>query len=686
MPNEANVMIDPLGVFMTRIREGAGARPLPLVSTSFDVALAAGLATVTTTRRFRNDEAAPVEAIMTFPMPVHAALFALEARIDGRLLKASAQRREAARETYENAIQEGKAAVLHEEVLRGIHTLSVANLRPGGEVEVTLRWAATLAFVEGAGRLRIPLTVGQVYGSSGLNDSDELVADGRSGQRAQLAVRTAEGSVAVAGVTLADGRGEIPLDRPIDIIASAWSAASLAGLAADGRRVELTITPGSAGEAAASLAVLVDRSGSMGASFSSLRGALTNHEAAGAVIRGIGAALGEGDWLDLWEYSNAAWHVGQLFRFDGHMVEGLLGRRSRPGGGTETGGALRAVAGGSEARDILLITDGKSHALDVQALAKLGRRISVLLIGEDSLEARVGHLAALTGGELFIADPANLEAVASAMVAAIRTPYAPVAPIADAPAALLVRRGGVAIAARWTDAASPEAPAEGVGAMAAALALPALSEDRAAALAEAEGLITHLTSLVLVDHAGSIQEGIPVTRKIPLDAPRVDGLMGRRAAASAAAGAPPTAKIAAAAPAPASMDWAAAPVAPASRSADARFVRCPPYRGHESIAAWLNRLAGMIDWSADTTPLLAGDVPALPQALRWDIMALAGALQPEAESLGIAPVLLVIGLAARIAGANNRTAMRVARMLLDPVPAERLAALDQRLSRQPAQP
>lgn len=34
------------------------------------------------------------------------------------------------------------------------------------------------------------------------------------------------------------------------------------------------------------------------------------------------------------------------------------------------------------AADILVITDGQSHALDVQALARSGRRISVVLVGE----------------------------------------------------------------------------------------------------------------------------------------------------------------------------------------------------------------------------------------------------------------------------------------------------------------
>ena len=40
--------------------------------------------------------------------------------------------------------------------------------------------------------------------------------------------------------------------------------------------------------------------------------------------------------------------------------------------------------------------------------ARSGRRFTVVLVGEDSLEANVGHLAALTGGEIFVAAGVDL--------------------------------------------------------------------------------------------------------------------------------------------------------------------------------------------------------------------------------------------------------------------------------------
>lgn len=102
---------------------------------------------------------------------------ALEAS-GGRCLKGLAKTREAAREEYESAIDRGKTAVLHEELLRGIHMLWVGHVAPGTGIEVTLRFALALSWIDNRAILRIPTTVGEVYGHSGLPDSDELLIGG----------------------------------------------------------------------------------------------------------------------------------------------------------------------------------------------------------------------------------------------------------------------------------------------------------------------------------------------------------------------------------------------------------------------------------------------------------------------------------------------------------------------------
>ena len=163
--------IDPLGAFVSAHTMRHGSRPIPLISTRYNISIDGGFAVVESRRVFRNSEEASIEATLTFPLPVEAVLYALEAENDGRKLKAKARRRDDARQIYEGAIEDGKAAVLHEELLRGIHMLSVAHIAPGTEIAVTTRWATTLTRVGERWQLRIPLTVGQVYGRSPLADS-----------------------------------------------------------------------------------------------------------------------------------------------------------------------------------------------------------------------------------------------------------------------------------------------------------------------------------------------------------------------------------------------------------------------------------------------------------------------------------------------------------------------------------
>ena len=184
------------------------------------------------------------------------------------------------------------------------------------------------------------------------------------------------------------------------------------------------------------------------------------------------------------------------------------------------------MIGRSSARDVLLVTDGKSHALDVHALARKGRRFCIVLVGKDSLEANVGHLAALTGGEIFIAAGPDLEEVLGSALRSLREEHRAVSVITDHLRQISVRRGGMTLTADWRHAGKSieeTTATRGVAAFCASLALPAINTETATHLAQAEGLVTHLTSLVLVDQAGIVQEQVPATRKIPLPHPRCRG-------------------------------------------------------------------------------------------------------------------------------------------------------------------
>ena len=98
MPQAApQTVIDPLHAFVTGAFVRGARQSLPLISTGFDVLLEAGFAIVTTTRCFQNAESGSIEATITFPVPVHATLFALTARIGERRLEGRARSRQTAR-------------------------------------------------------------------------------------------------------------------------------------------------------------------------------------------------------------------------------------------------------------------------------------------------------------------------------------------------------------------------------------------------------------------------------------------------------------------------------------------------------------------------------------------------------------------------------------------------------------
>src|SRR5262249_58408901 len=74
-----------------------------------------------------------------------------------------------------------------------------------------------------------------------------------------------------------------------------------------------------------------------------------------------------------------------------------------PAGGTEIGRAFDAVLATGRARNVVILTDGKSYAFDPHRIARAGIRVTAVLIGDDALQARTAHLAGIAGGPAIIA-------------------------------------------------------------------------------------------------------------------------------------------------------------------------------------------------------------------------------------------------------------------------------------------
>jgi hypothetical protein len=643
---------DPLARFLQSAAHDAS--PLPLVSTAIDVAVHGGLAIVTTERRFRNAETISIEATMTFPVPIDATLCSLSARIDGRTLHAVAMAREAARDTYERALSEGKSAVLHEEPLRGIHVLSVGHIAPQAEIAVVDTWTAPLSFAEPNPRLRIPTTVGEVYGRSPLPPSDDLLLAGPA-RSATMRVACQDGEATVRWATSGpDGAWSVPLDRPIEIVIAGWRRRPLKGISASGRAVTLDIAPAAATRHPLTVDILVDRSGSMNEmAEGTARSRSSKFEIATAALCAAARNLQPDDTVSIWEFNDSVDRIGEA---KGPQVEAMARRILGPDGGTEIGVAI-GTAVDCGAKNLLIVTDGASWALDPLALAATGLRLTAVLVGEDALEAQIAHLASLTGGQVFVASGADTAAALAAALSAARTPFDSRPREIERLDRIETLRRGAKVVATWgaKARAKPSAHARRIGATAAALVLPFMSETAATELAVAEGLVTHLTSLVLVDEAAEAKHGVPARRRVPLSRAQPVGQPVRLASASI----------------------------PRECGGVALALEGPIDDGGEEepveIPLWisLRLIARRIDWDADPDALCRGELASVPIDVLASVVELTrlADVVALATALSMRPMVVVIGLAAHSFAAQNRSAERVAKAILGAADLSRFAGV-----------
>ncbi len=668
--------VDPIQELVARRCAERDATLPILTKQDIAVTVRSGLAVVEMARTYTNQEKQAIEALLSFPVPVQAAFFGLTARVGDRVLHGKVMPQESARETYEDALDEGMMAVLHEELLRGVHLISVGNLGAGATVSITTRWALSLSFQEGYGLLRIPLTVGEVYGASPLPDSDALTYGGTPCKtRLQLshdasAARLASGTLHPAE----DGclQADIAANAPVDLSFSGSDMTPLVGRENGGRQVTVSIEPVQSHESALNAVVLVDHSGSMhGLCAGGGASHLTMHEALVRALGQLPANLRNDDRIALWEFDHHCTPVGSGRPADPATLASLVPRLQDPAGGTEIGGALDTVQF-VPVDDVLLITDGMSYALDIEKHAQSGRRISIVLVGEDSLEARVGHLAALTGGTIQFSFGSDVARALEACIAGMRMAHSMDTPFStdseSRPSRIVAIRGNAQITATWTVDCSEVADrtfSEGIAAFAASLTLAHTPEEDAEKAALEAGLVTHLTSLVLVDAEGERQEGLPITRKVDLPTP------GTRQAVHSYMQAP---SLPAELAAPHSGPERAFSPHVQRRGVDPHlFYGSPTTQGPFSMADELHGLRLLIDWNAEARHLAAGSLdktsPELSNAIRR--LAAVERIAEEARELGMDSVRLVIALLAHLSAPHHRSAQRVLRRLLRGVDADR---------------
>ena len=153
---------------------------MPLQATSAIVDIAGVIADVKVKQTYKNEGKKPLEAIYVFPGSTRAAVYAMKMTIGARTLIAKIEKRETARQQYEQAKQEGKSASLLEQQRPNVFQMNVANIMPGDLIVVELSYTELLVPTNGMYEFVYPTVVGPRYSNlpaAGAPPSEKWVAN-----------------------------------------------------------------------------------------------------------------------------------------------------------------------------------------------------------------------------------------------------------------------------------------------------------------------------------------------------------------------------------------------------------------------------------------------------------------------------------------------------------------------------
>lgn len=134
-----------------------------LTNTDVKGKISGNISRVEVTQTFQNPYDKPLEAIYVFPLPDQAAVDDMEIKIGDRVIKGDIKKREEAKEIYDRARKEGRTAGLLEQERDNIFTQSLANIKPGEQIKVTIRYTESLKFEQGDYEFVFPMVVGPRY-------------------------------------------------------------------------------------------------------------------------------------------------------------------------------------------------------------------------------------------------------------------------------------------------------------------------------------------------------------------------------------------------------------------------------------------------------------------------------------------------------------------------------------------
>ncbi|MBC8468271.1 MAG: VWA domain-containing protein [Planctomycetes bacterium] len=139
------------------------------------------IATVDVTQKFHNPYDKKIEAVYVFPLPQNAAVNEFIMIIGKRRIRGIIRDRKEAEEIYRQARSQGYVASLLTQERPNIFTQKIANIEPGKNIDVNIKYFNTLAYVDGWYEFVFPMVVGPRFNPPCYTDGVGAVARGKNG-------------------------------------------------------------------------------------------------------------------------------------------------------------------------------------------------------------------------------------------------------------------------------------------------------------------------------------------------------------------------------------------------------------------------------------------------------------------------------------------------------------------------
>ncbi len=173
------------GALVAKLPEKKEEVPVPLKHTDVRAQVSAYIATVRVQQQFHNPYDEKIEAKYVFPLPQNAAVNEFIMTVGERRIRGIIREREEAERMYKQARASGHVASLLTQERPNMFTQKVANIEPGKQIDVDIKYFNTLAYRDGWYEFVFPMVVGPRFNPPGSSDGVGAVGRGSSGASGQ---------------------------------------------------------------------------------------------------------------------------------------------------------------------------------------------------------------------------------------------------------------------------------------------------------------------------------------------------------------------------------------------------------------------------------------------------------------------------------------------------------------------